>query len=320
VGAARRNRHYGRSLALAKFNLHVERVLRAHAFLECAGDYGARWWAGHARPLPARITRVPGDDRQPFASIDLPPDAYLSAAADGRTVLRALFVVGIAAAFETYLYDVHSRALFLRPTLIGGDRGPNPSFTAAELVEAEQAPSFRWWLAQEVTERRLRGPSHETMVERVAALIPVDVRRGANRAHLTAWSRWSLVRNAIAHAAMSVGPELAENWPERFPQKGARIELEFHEVGGAGAAALSMARTLDTRFVSEIVEASDAELLVRETFARLGVGDVAELSRRAHSILGAAIRRPQVEAALAVQRATTGEVHGFRFLDELLRP
>jgi hypothetical protein len=214
VAAKKTKKNYGRSLALAKFHLNLERLLRAHAFFECAGEYAARWWEDQPPPPPARITGIAGDNGEPFSAIDVTPQAYLEAGQDARVVLRALTVVGIAASFETFLYDVHRRALHIKPALLETSKA---EFTASELVEAERASEFRWWLAQKVTGRRLRGVSHVEMVERVAKLIRADVHKGNNKTQMDAWARWALVRNSIAHSSMTVGLELAATWKQRFP-------------------------------------------------------------------------------------------------------
>src|SRR5438046_1760172 len=100
----------GYSLPYLKFLTRHQHELRTHWHSLAALEYAQRWLVALPQPnVDERLTAYPGDNRQPFISIDITPSKYLSYAAGVSASLSERTLVLLVTVFETYIFDAIQR-------------------------------------------------------------------------------------------------------------------------------------------------------------------------------------------------------------------
>jgi hypothetical protein len=307
----------GRSLAYCKFLLRHEHELRTHWHAKAASIYAERWWRTIPEAQwPPTTAAYPGDNVWPFTRIRIAPAEYLAYRQSVEQTLTLSTLVTLVTAFETYFYDAVQRTVFLNPESLAKS---TIEFAASELADKVGRSDFKAWFAHRIADRYCRNKSHAELIDRLAKMVKSGV---ANQmaTDIDEWRRWVLTRNSIVHLGGEVSRQLADVWPERFPQASQPILLTGNEINRVGQLSRSIVEVLDERFVAEIVNDADQELMARELFVRHGISSPVAIAKHVNLMLGSRMSRNRAEAALARQRREALEETGFTFLDEMLNP
>lgn len=289
----------GISLPLLVFRHRLKRASDAAWHALCCQEYAHRWWATIPEAEhPSDISLYPGDRRQPFGAMKIPPGTFLAASEKLGMVHIENSVIAMAGAFEAYLSDLIGRCILLKPKLLATSE---MTFEVSELVQPDVLSSPVTWIAQEYVQRSVRNKSHSKLIKRFSNMLKRDI-EAANIVDYQAWNRYVLLRNALVHAAGLVTEDLSSAWLERFPSAGAAINLKLADLVAAHKAAYGLANTIDRFAVETVIKSSDAELLSRELFVVRGETDEATISREIANLLGAKFGKGHVEVALARQR------------------
>jgi hypothetical protein len=290
----------GRSLTFAKFKKSLEGEIRAFWHVLASLEYSARWWGGISTP-PTRLSAYPGDDRNPFRSIDIPVDMYLADFERVRSHIRENAVVSFVTAFEYFLLEMLERLIYLDPSLIDDSSMPIEAKTLATIIPSTDV---RRWLAARVADKYLRNKTHAQMIEKLDKFSKAGV-SGRLKDEIVEWSNWSLVRNAIVHTSRFVTSELALAWPERFGGAGSRLKLTDRDIARVHHLAMTLSMAIDERAVKSVIGTNDARVLAREIFVHKGISNARELRRLVTSALRSRISIQAIEKVLSDQRKGT---------------
>src|SRR5258707_14721460 len=102
------------TLAFAKFRLSLEQEIRMFWHLQASLEYATRYLEPH-KSSAQRLSAFPGDNKNPFASVDVPPEEFLRDMLYIRNHLRENSIVSFITVFESYLFDLLQRLVVLQP-------------------------------------------------------------------------------------------------------------------------------------------------------------------------------------------------------------
>lgn len=230
-------------------------------------------------------------------------------------------LVRLVTTFETYLFDVIRRAVYVDPGLLAESK---LQFTAADIVASRSTGTdIRDWLGRSVADKWIRGGDHEEKINKVDTLLKAGVSKSMS-AEIDQWSKWALVRNSITHLDGDASDELATKWPSRFGRSAAPIFLSDDEIIQVATLSRKIAAAIDSRFTSNLIRHHDAGLLATECFMRWGIESPGTLSLVASQILAVRFKREEAEPLLARLKRSSSDrpashEHGFTFSMELLR-
>jgi len=290
-----------KSISYLKFRTVLEQEIRTFWHLLVALEYAERW-LGQTNPV--RLTQQPGDNRNPFRSINISPEEFISEQGQVAAYTRESALVSFVTAFEAYLAELLERLIYLSPSLVAdSDIKLSAQELSGSLVSAFDT---KRWLAAKVADKYLRNKTHAEMIKRLDTFCKAGVATALSN-EIDEWCRWSLVRNSIVHTARHVTPELSRAWPSRFPISGAPILLADSELARIAQLAMKIAAAIDTRAVSTIIQKQDQLLLARELFVHKGIDQQTALKAAIGKIVTVVVTKVDVEKAVAAQRRGTHE-------------
>lgn len=301
---------FGKSLAQQHFIRSIESEIRNHWLIITSLIYTQRWWSNiDDTDLPIRISEYPGDKRNPFNSIDLPPKDYLESITNTEIFTRENSIVNFITAFEVYLYDITQRILFLDPELIDNSGMP---FEANEIAKAMNKEDFRGWFAEKVTYKYIKNKTHLKMIYKLEKILKYELYEPMKDI-IEEWNKWTYVRNAIVHNGRQVSNDLKNVWSDRFSAVSVDLNLTDRDIVRVHYLAMELGKFIDTIIIDRVIKDEDANLLVRELFVRFGIEEPKEISRRISRVLNHKLRTPMVEKCLGFQRRTSAKIIGWNF-------
>ncbi|MCB0755407.1 MAG: hypothetical protein H6603_06625 [Flavobacteriales bacterium] len=288
----------------------MESEIRNHWLITTSLVYTKRWWDTIQEvDLPKRITEYPGDKRNPFNSIDLPPKEYLENIRHTEVYTIENSIVNFITSFEVYLFQLTNRIIYLKPELIDASEMP---FEANEIAKAINKSNFREWFSEKVTNKYIKNKTHLKMIKRLENVIKYEL-YNPNKDLIEEWNKWTYVRNAIVHNGRQVSQDLSSIWSSKFPSKSVDLNLLERDLVRVHYLAMEIAKRIDTIVVTRIIQDADANLLVRELFVRFGIDNSKELAKRVFSTLNHKLKTPMVDKCLGLQRRTNGDIEGWHF-------
>lgn len=286
----------GKSIVFVKFKASLEVEIRLFWHILASQEYSQRWLL-NLTPAPVRLSNFPGDDKNPFKSIDLTPSDFLSHASVVRASVRENALVSFITAFEFYLFETLQRLIYIDPELINDSA---LSIEAKELSSVDPA-QFRQWLATKVADKYLRNKTHSEMIVKIDKFAKAGISNSL-QLEISEWNKWSLVRNAIVHTSRFVTSDLMRAWPERFRSVGESLNLTDKEVARVHHLALTISSAIDKRAVESIVKKNDARLLAREIFVQQGKDDPRQIRLILNHVLQTPIPVVEIQKILSDQR------------------
>lgn len=300
----------GKSLAFQHFQKSIEAEIRNYWQLNTSLIYAKRWWDNiPVADQPQRISLYPGDNINPFNSIDLPPDIYLANQAHTLKLTRENSILNFITAFEVYLYNIVKRIIFIDPSIINDSEMP---FEAKDIALALKENSFPDWFSEKVTQQYIKNKTHLKSILRIEKLVKYDIYK-SNKDLIEDWNKWTYVRNAIVHNGREVSEDLVRVWPERFNQIGSNLNLVDGDIIKVQYIAMEIAKIIDKITLERIIKFSDAELLTREIFIKDGVEDSSQLAVKIYAILGCKFKKSFIEKTIAFQKRNSSHTSGWRF-------
>jgi len=258
--------------------------------------------AGSASTIPLLL----GESGNPYKSVNVVPDEYLSNTGFIKRYLRENAIVSFVTVFETYLFDILERQIYLNPQLLSNSSMP---IEAKELAVAIDGPDPKRWLSSKVTDKFLRNKTHVEMIGKLDVIAKAGVSRSLE-AEITEWCEWSLVRNSVVHTARRATTELSATSP-RFTAN-EPMSLQDKDVARVHHLALMLAAAIDRRAAETQIRKFDAELLVRESFVLEGIEDVRHLKSRVHSLLDTSLSTLRVQQILREVKRSAHQNDGWR--------
>jgi hypothetical protein len=283
-----------RSLAFAKFKVSLEAEIRTFWHILSSQEYASRW-LNSISPQPAHLSRYPGDNKNPFKSIDLSVPDFLSHSTYVQACVRENAVVSFITAFEFYLFETLERLIYIDPALINDSSIPIEAKELSLVTDLD----IRRWLATKVADKFLRNKTHREMISKIDKFAKAGV---AKHSEVEEWGKWSLVRNAVVHTSRFVTSDLSVAWPTRFRCVGDPLNLTDKEVARVHHLALEIASAIDDRAIASTIKDHDAKVLVRELFIQRGVTNPREIRRELDRTLQTRMTVPNVEKLVADQK------------------
>lgn len=300
----------GKSLAFQHFQKSIEAEIRNYWQINTSLIYAKRWWDNiPVENRPQRISLYPGDNVNPFNSIDLPPDVYLSNQTHALKLTRENSILNFITAFEVYLYNIVKRIIFVDPTIIQDSEMP---FEAKEIALALKENFFPDWFSEKVTQQYIKNKTHLKSILRIEKLLKYDIYK-SNKEIIENWNKWTYVRNSIVHNGREVSEDLVRVWPERFSQIGSSLDLTDSDIIKVQYFAMEIAKIIDRIALDKIIKFSDAELLTREIFIKDGIEDSSKLAVKIFAILGCKFKKAFIDKAIASQKKNSSHTQGWRF-------
>lgn len=245
-------------------------------------------------PQPATIGQNPGDDKNPFKSINIPPSDFIANTPTAQWKIRLNSLVGFVTIFEQYLFDTVERSIYIDPKTVDDSSMP---FEAKDLCSVEPG-SLRSWLAAKMADKYLRNKTHTEMMARIDKFCLSGVSKSTNAKE---WERWTLVRNSIVHTAGFATKDLVAAWPTKFKRVGDPLVLTDSDLSAAHALALDLAETIDKMAIKNVIKKEDAELLTRELFIQNGISKPSEVRLQLNKILQSTLTDNQIQKVIAKQ-------------------
>jgi hypothetical protein len=231
-------------------------------------------------PQPTVLATNPGDNKNPFKSINISPQSFIENSRFVHERLRENSIVSIVTTFERFLFDQLERILYLAPDKLATS---DMEFKTRELVSIPKDVTFNRWLAARLADKILRNFTHREMVAKIGgfanfSLGRKDVKKNEGSSKLEEkaieeWHKWTLVRNSIVHTARSVTKDLASGWPEKFPKAGVELNLRDEDVVSSHKTAIFLAEYIDKFTTKNVIKQNDAALLIRELYIQHGITD-----------------------------------------------
>jgi len=301
---------YGKSLAQQHFRRSIEAEIRNHWLIKTSVIYTKRWWEKIGEgEMPVRITEFPGDNINPFNSIDISPAEYLESISKTEKFTEENSIVNFITAFEVYLFDITKRILFLAPELVGESEMP---FEAKEIAEAMNNNNLKDWFAEKVTYKYIKNKTHLKMIQKLGKVLKFDLYNPMKEI-IEEWNKWTYVRNAIVHNGRQVSEDLNRVWPDKFPSASVGLNLEERDIVRVHYLAMELCKYIDKVLVDRVIGPEDSILLIRELFVRFGIDNPKELSSRVFHVLNSKMKIPMIEKCLGHQRKTGEEIKGWNF-------
>jgi len=283
-----------RSLTFVKFKTTLEAEIRAYWHMLSCQEYASRWLT-NITPQPARLSCYPGDNKNPFKSIDLPIPEFLSHSLHVQASVRENSIVSFITAFEFFLFETLERVIYIDPTLINDSSMP----IEAKEISLITNQDVRRWLATKVADKYLRNKTHAEMISRIDKLVKAGI---SKLPEVEEWGKWALVRNAIVHTSRFVTSDLAIAWPSRFQNIGDPLNLTDKEVSRVHHLALTLSSQIDERAIHTVIQKHDATLLTRELFIQKGLSGPKEIRKELGRVLQTKMTAPSIEKIIADQR------------------
>lgn len=292
---------FGKSLTFVNFKISLQNEIRLFWHTLASQEFSRRWLLAIPTP-PAQLSKYPGDNCNPFKSIDLSVPDFLSHTAAASAAIRENSVVSFITAFEFYLFEMLERLIYIEPSLIDDSSMP---IEAKELITIK-GDNLRQWLATKIADKYLRNKSHAEMILKIDKFTKAGVSSSLKN-EITEWHKWSLVRNAVVHTSRFATLDLTQAWPDRFKTVGEPLNLTDKDVARVHHLALTISVAIDKRAVETIVKKMDARLLVRELFVQNGQQDPRRIRLLLNHILQTPIPVVEIEKILADQRKGKSE-------------
>lgn len=286
-----------KSLAFAKFKVSLEAEIRTFWHILSCQEYATRW-LNQANPKPDHLSKYPGDNRNPFKSIDLSIPEFISHSPYIQDFVRENAVVSFITAFEFYLFETLERLIYIDPSLINDSSIPIEAKEISQVTDQD----IRRWLATKVADKYLRNKSHSEMIARIDKFAKSGV---GKRPEVEEWNKWSLVRNAVVHTSRFVTNDLASAWPDRFRSVGSPLHLTDKEVARVHHLALTLSSAIDERAIQSTIKDRDATVLARELFIQKGLDSPRAIRKELDRIIQSKISVPVIEKILSNQRKGT---------------
>ncbi len=283
-----------RSITFTKFKVSLEAEIRTFWHLLSCQEYASRW-LNNISPQPAHLSNYPGDNKNPFKSIDLSVPDFLSNSSYVQASVRENAVVSFITAFEFFLFETLERLIYIDPSLINDSSIPIEAKELSLVTDQD----IRRWLATKVADKYLRNKTHSEMITRIDKFAKSGV---SKLPEVEEWAKWSLVRNAVVHTSRFVTNELAVAWPTRFRCVGEPLNLTDREVARVHHLALTISSAVDERAVASTIKDHDAKLFVRELFIQHGISNPREIRKELGRVLQARMTVPNVEKIVANQK------------------
>ncbi len=298
------------------FKRRLTAEVRNYWYVRSAFEYSERWWNEDGR-LDANqyITSLDGDNVPPFSGIDIEPRKYLSAKPDVLWSVRGNAITNIVTAFETYLYYLLKRAIFLKPSLIE-DSGVE--FSAGELASSYDTPDPREWLAEAVVAKYIRNNSHRKILKKIDKLIKGGFTNGEADL-IDRWCRKVTLRNALIHNAKLVNKELVEEWPKKFSTIGQPIALDDGDVVRSHFVAYELAGKIDKQFQRAVIDEQDARTLARVLYLLDRTRSTGAVAASVFQIINYPFSKDMAESAVSYQKKSRAYIPDFNLIEEVVR-
>lgn len=209
-----KTKKFGKSLTFVKFKISLQNEIRLFWHILASQEFSKRWLLAIPTP-PAQLSKYPGDDCNPFKSIDLSVPDFISHTAAVSAAVRENSIVSFITAFEFYLFEMLERLIYIEPSLIDDSSLP---IEAKELI-AIKGDNLRQWLATRIADKYLRNKSHAEMISKIDKFAKAGI-TSILKNEIAEWNKWSLVRNAVVHTSRFATLDLAQSWPDRFKTVG----------------------------------------------------------------------------------------------------
>lgn len=282
-----------KSIAYAKFKKLIEQEIRNHWHQLSCQEYAQRYLVS-INPQPATIAQAPGDNKNPFQSINIPPQDFIKNTSAVQWKIRLNSLVGFVTIFEQYLFDTVERAIYVDPRTVDDSSMP---FEAKELC-AIDGGSLRSWLAGKMAEKYLRNKTHTEMMARIDKFCLCSASKSTDAKE---WEKWTLVRNSIVHTAGFATKDLVTAWPSKFKNTGDPLVLTDADLSAAHTLAIKLATTIDKMAIKNVVKKEDAKLLAKELFIQNGIGKPSEVRLQLNKILQSTLTDNQIQKIIADQ-------------------
>lgn len=224
--AARSTHNVPMSLAHLKVTAALDRESQVFWRTVCAFAYAERWWDSVGRAQwPPSLRGHPGDGASPFRRVPVPPGQYISESENVLEAVRENTIVAFIAAFETYLSEVVTRALYIDPAMMPGSDMQLP---VTEVARGIKQSNPRAWFARGVAAQYVWNKPHHKVIEHLNSMLKLGLRMP--NPEIEMWRRWQLVRNSIVHCGRTTSTHLSTAWSDRFSQPHVRLSLNNADV------------------------------------------------------------------------------------------
>jgi len=258
------------SLAFLKFKNTIELEIRTFWHLLTALDLSDREVQKYTSNL---ITEEPGNNGYPFRAISITPSDYIKESPVISGHVRENSLVSFITTFEAYLFELTERLIYLNPECISDS---DMTMTAGDIVASIRSNDSKKWISRKVAEKYLRNKTHAAMIKKIDKLAKAGIST-SRKADIEEWNKWTLVRNSIVHTTRQVTQELSDNWPQKFPTPGSPFSLINQDVSRVFSLAISLAKSIDNRAVTEVIKKSDVLAFAREIYVHHGISSPGEL-------------------------------------------
>lgn len=210
------------SIAFFKFKKALEREIRNYWTIAASFEFANSLMNSH--PPKTLITEI-GRNTSPFSYVVVEKEVFQLELPQVLSNARENALVNFVTAFEVYLYEIMARIIYIRPETMDDSE---LEFSVKHLVQGFNTTDYRLWFSEQIADRLNRGSQHSKLIARIAKMSKCDLK--AVNKQLEEWNKWTYVRNSIVHAGRRVSSDLAEIWPDKFPNVGAKISFTGNEL------------------------------------------------------------------------------------------
>jgi hypothetical protein len=305
----------GISLSLLKFRKIMEIEITTYWYYRTSFEYSVRWWNSiPVEEKPETICKYPGDMTVPFKHIDITPENYINMQNDVLASIRGNKIINIVTAFETYLYDVLKRAIFIKPDII---KNSEMEFNAKLLSKGLKSENFKEWLSEHMVSKYIRNESHKSMIEKIDRMILGGIVNGQSEL-IKEWVKITTLRNTLVHRGREVSPELSKAWQEKFPDSEVPIILDDDDIVKTHSVASNLANKIDKQAIRTTIGFNDAKLLSRVLFLKDRNQSESNISMRVSKLLKCGFDKNLATSSIAYQKRTRERIAGFEFTAALI--
>lgn len=298
------------SIAYFKFRKSLEVEIRNYWSIASSIEYSNKWLEQFDQ---GKKTTEVASNVSPFSYVSIDCGDFIKQMPFVLQFTRENALVNFITAFEVYLFDIHSRIIYLDPSLLEKSES---QFAANELIEGMSTGNFKHWFSVKITDKLIRNKQHSEIIKKIASLAKCDIKPIEEK--ISEWNKWTYVRNAIVHNGRMVSNDLNKIWGEKFPSIGKKINIPSNEIMKLQKMAMTIAKVLDKRANQTIIKFLDAELLIRELFIRHGLTDHNEVAKILHKNFSIFASKAQVDKAISFQKRTNQETNEVDF-DAILK-
>ena len=283
----------------------MEREIRNYWSISIATEFSNSWLQQFDHQK--RITQV-SQNIAPFSYVDIKCSNFISQLATVVEYSRENSLVNFITAFEVYLFEILSRAIYLQPEYL---KNSEMQFEAKDIVLGIGTDNFKLWFSKKATDKIVRNKQHSEVIRKIAKFGKCDLT--SVESAIDEWNKWTYVRNSVVHTGRRVSSDLSNVWPTKFPSIGSRLNIPNNELMKVQTLAMTIAKHIDKRINETVISFHDASLLVRELFVRNGVDNTKQLKRIVQKNLSYKAKNQQIEKALSYQRKTNSPIDEIDF-------